>query len=390
MRSVPFTCLALLAFMPLARADVWADPDMAEAVAGAELIVLARAPAGGSHERPVVRFAVERTLAGKAPAELEVSGLHDPTMSAGPVFAPGERVYLLLRRHQGRWQVPTPTFGRYPLREGAVHYATLRDTYLRLTLAPADFEAYVALLLGRPDERWLAALRADLRESSPVGVEPATRARQYLALEALARVGGAADLPAIEACLTPEAPFQLRVSACRALARAAGPAAGERLLTLAREDPEPAVRTAAARALGALSPPPRRLVARLASLLARADPEPVRFSGPNDPRTNRWPSPQVALLEAITRLGAAPAKGELLALLDAPSTPLEPFSAALRALLTLKGDRDLPRELARRLGREGVTGGDLYDRELCAALTQLTGERFGLDVARWKAWAERR
>lgn len=389
MRTPILTLSVLLAAaVAPVHAEVWTDPDMADAVAGAELIVLARAPARGSSGKPRVRFSVERTLKGEAPPSVVVGGLHDPTTGPGPVFRPGEQVYLLLRKHEGLWQVPTPTCGRFPLRDGRVLFATLRDTYLRLTLFPGDFEAFVALLLGKRDSDWLQGLRAHLHATGPTNAEAPVRARQYVALEALARAGGPSDRTLIRRYLVEDAPFQLRISACRALAKV-GPRAIEDLESTITTDREPAVRTAAIRALCRIRPAPRDLVRRLADLLPGAPIEPVRFAGPNDPRLNKWPSPKVALLNGIGEAGPRAARADLLAVLDRREVRPDVFSAALKALLRLQGDDLLAHELIERFRDDDSVGADLLNRELCAALTRLTGQPFGADVSAWQRWSRK-
>jgi len=376
----------LIATTAAARGDVWEDPGMAEAVARAEVIVRARAPAEGASGEPRVAFRVEEVLKGRlATPSVEVGGLHDPTRGDGPVFRPDEAVYLVLERGEdGRLDVPTPTMGRFPVRDGDVHYVALRDTYLRVTLPAADFEAYVGLLLGRRDEGWLTGLRTHLAAGAPADEGPA-RMRHYLALESLVRAGRPADAEAVVRYLDPEAaPFQMRVSAGRALAACAGGRAAGRLLTVARADPEPAVRTTAIRCIAALPEPPAEAVDRLLALFADATTEPVRFSGPTDPRLNAWPSPKVALLQAVARIGAAPARERLLTELGEDHR-LEVYAAVLRTLLSLEDDTELAADLVARFRSPADEAAELYNQELCAALTRLTGAEHGLDVAAWRA-----
>lgn len=386
-RTAPI--LALLWLASPALSEVWADPDLPAALASSSLVVVARAPAEGSQGQPWVTFRVERLLhGGQPPPEVVVGGLHDPTAVAGPSFEPDEQVLLLLvRGDDGKLRVPTPTFGRFPLRGETVLFAALRDTFLRLELPRPDYERFLQVALGRPPEAaWLEGLRAHLGGSGPGEAGPA-RARSYLALETLALCGerSAQVEAAVGRYLDPGAPFQLRVSAVRALAACAVDPA-TRLLEAAGRDPEPAVRSAAATLLGRVVPPPPGLVARLAALLAQAPTGRVRFVGPGDPRLNTWPSPREALLQSIAKLGPAPARAALLEQLDQPELPGEELGAVARALVLLRDDADLPRELARRL--RGTA--DLRDQALCGALTRLTGLPHGEDVAAWKTWADGR
>ncbi|HBP22840.1 MAG TPA: hypothetical protein DEA08_34300 [Planctomycetes bacterium] len=159
---------------------------------------------------------------------------------------------------------------------------------------------------------------------------------------------------------------------------------------MARDDESKAVRTAAIRSLAAIDPPPSGLVERLAGLLPKATSDPFHLShGPNDPRTNKWPSPRVALLEAIARHGPGPVRAQLLALLEEEQVALPVFSAALAALLKLE-DEALVDELVARFRPAGQVGAQLYNRELCIALTKRTRQRFGEDTAAWQRWAKER
>lgn len=392
MRALPFMLLAALALPVPARAEVWEDPDLPAALGSASLVVIGRAPAAGSSGQPRVRFTVERVLAGEARGAIDVGGLHDPTATSGPAFEPDERVLLILARgRDGDLRTPTPTFGRFPLRgePGAeqVLFAALRDTFLRLTLPLADYEPFLRLTLGQaPAPEWVERLRAHLRGSGPGETGPA-RARSYLALETLARAGTPDEELAgvITRYLDPEGPFQLRISALRALARCAGSPVPALLGALER-DPEPAVRTCAARLLaGCAAEPGARpaLAARLGALLPTAPAEPVRFVGPSDPRLNRWPAPRVALVEALAALGAGPARAGLLAALDDREQPGEVLVALGAALSTLRADPTLGRELAGRLRGDGQT----RDLVICRTLEQLTGLAHGQDVSAWRAWA---
>ncbi|RMG15785.1 MAG: hypothetical protein D6731_07635 [Planctomycetota bacterium] len=378
--------VAALGAFPQAQAEVWRDPSFARAVREAELVVRARAPRKGVRGGKRVRFRVVEVWKGKAPGDVIVGGLHDPTRSEGASFAPNAEVLLVLWRRKGRLEVPTPTLGRYPIRDGLVRYATLRDTFLRLSLPPEDLRRFVRLLLGKPDVRWLAGLRAGLRDGSARERGDAL-AQRYLALEALAWAGRAADAEFALPYLDPEGPFQLRVSACRALAGCGGAPAGDVLLRVAGSDPEPAVRTAAVRALGRLRPRPEGLARRLAELLAAAPDRQVRFSRPTDPRLNKWPSPKAALLGLLGRIGAREVKPSLLAVVREERPPGEVFTAALRALGTLKDDPELPRQLVESFRAAGEVGAAVYNAELCAALARITGERGpGADPEAWRAF----
>ncbi|MCW8140988.1 MAG: hypothetical protein KIT58_18965, partial [Planctomycetota bacterium] len=124
MRRATATAIGLLVLVTApTRAAVWEDPDLATALARAVHVVRGRAPAEGARGRPTVTFRVEVSLKGAAPGTaLEVGGLHDPSASPGPVFAPDEQVWLIVVKDDetGALRMPTPTFGRYPLREGQV------------------------------------------------------------------------------------------------------------------------------------------------------------------------------------------------------------------------------------------------------------------------------
>lgn len=374
---------------------MWADPTLREALAGADLIVLGESVEDGREGEEQVRFRALRTLKGEAPSDpFPVAGLIDPTRVKGPTFIRrGQRALLLLKRRRAAagYAIPTPTFGRFRVAAGeVVKHAALRDTWLRLDLPLADYERFLRLRLGQPAEgAWVRALQASLLGLEPKA-EPAELARAYLALEVLVQAGRARDQQQIAPFLHAKWPLQLRVSACRALGAVAGRAAAGRLLRVAREDESKAVRTAAIRCLAALDPPPQGLVERLAGLLPKATSEPFYLNhGPNDPRTNQWPAPRVALLEAIARHGAGPVRAQLLALLEEEQVALTVFSAALAALLELDGEQ-LVDELVARFRPGAQVGAKLYNRELCIALTKRTRQRFGEDTAAWRRWAKER
>ena len=66
------------------------------------------------------------------------------------------------------------------------------------------------------------------------------------------------------------------------------------------------------------------------------------------------------------------------------------ITAALKALISLKGDAKLPAQLVRCFRAAGEVSSDVYNREICAALTMVTGERLGQDPTRWRTWVEKR
>ena len=378
----------LLLFAPNAEARTWTDPGMKRAVEAAELIVRVQAPAAGSSKLARVRFRVLETLKGRALSAVTVGNLHDPARCSGPVFQPDEQLYLLLTRdRRGRFVVPTPTFGRFPIRNGVVRYAALRGTHLRLDLPTPDFAAYLRLLLGKVDAGWLAGLRKHLDET-PHTAGRAEVSRAYLALEALAVAGSPEDLPRTRRFLVADAPYQLRISALRALTRS-GSRAGAALLRAAEHDPEPAVRTAAFRCLAKVASAAD--VPRLLQLLPKASQDPVHFTGPTDPRLNAWPAPRVALLEVIAKLGragVAQAQPTLLKLIDDPATSIQALGAALEAL-TRVGARVAP-HLVARLDRHRDLRGRLTTAALCATLQKVTGRPLGVDVEAWRLWARTR
>ena len=383
MRAVAFGWW--LALLPqLALAEVWEDPDLAQALIEAEAVVRVRVPAA-SQGQPRVRVEVERVLKGELEpgAALDVGGLHDPTRIAGPTFAAGDALYLILRRAKDGWAVPTPTFGRYPLRDGVVKYATLRDTYLRIDLPEDDWVRYLRLHLeGRADAGWLQGLREHLARGGPGDTGPA-RARHYLALEVLALRGEPDDAEVIAAYQLHDGPFQLRVSACRALHHALGARAATNLLASAGKDPEPAVRSLATQLLAELRPAPPGLVQQLVRIYPQASADAVRFAGINDPRTNTWPSPRLALIRAFRALGPAPAKDALLDTLDDVG-PAE-AEALVQTLGAIEGDPRLPGQLVDRFRDPGPEG-SAVNRLICAVLRRVTGQTFGDDPDAWLGW----
>jgi hypothetical protein len=380
------TFLLTLALLPAAQADIWEDPDLAQALIEADSVIRARAPAA-SQGQPTVNFVVERVLKGSLDegAAIEVGGLHDPTRVEGPTFAADEVVYLILRRDgDGNLLAPTPTFGRYPLRDGSVKYATPRDTFLRVDLPEEDWVRYLELHLGKRDDAWLSGVREHLQRGKVEDTGDA-RARHYMALEALALAGTPDDAETIARFLAPAGPFQLRISACRALTTALGPRAAANLFKAARSDPEPAVRTAATQLLGDLDPAPPGLVARLLRLFPEASRDTVIFVGINDPRSNTWPSPRLALIQVLRKLGPAPAKDTFLEALETDAGPEEAQEIVL-ALCELKDDPALPGQLVDRFRPAEQPDAAAYNRVLCAALARITGQELGEDTDAWQEW----
>lgn len=390
---LPLTLLLTATLTADADAKTWTDPGMKRAVEVADLIVRVQAPAQGSQGVARVRFRVLSTLKGHAPTTVTVGNLHDPARCKGPTFQPQEELYLiLLRDRRGRLRVPTPTFGRFPIRSGSVRYATLRGTHLRLDLPQADFEAYVRLLLGALDTNgtvaWLAGLRAHLKQTGPEATGPALT-RAFLALEALAAAGQTEDVGLVQRYTLLPAPYQLRISALRALTGSARHGAFDRLREAAQRDPEPAVRTAAIRCLGRVVRPAQ--VDQLLAMIPSASQDTIHFTGPTDPRTNAWPAPRVALLAVVSGLGkpaAVRARATVLRLVDDATTSLESLGAALNVLT--KGGADVAPQLVARLGRHTDLRGRLTDAALCATLQTLTGRPLGIDPHAWKLWAKTR
>lgn len=377
---------------PPARGSVfWEDPRLEEAVRGADLIVSAEVSAVAADG---ATFKVLKTIAGPARdgASLTVSGLHHPDLRERPPVEPGDQAYLLLLGDpQGTsLHVPTPSFGRFPIKSFGPRrmvIASLGDTFTRLPLEPARFEQLIGALRGGPADELLAWARADLARED---VDPTTA---YGALRLIAYFGGAEDAPAALKLLARDdmgvdERWVVRMSAADALGRAGTPEAVQRLLLLLTKDPVPAVRSAAARALGpavstledqALR---RQAIQDLAAAALEADAEAITPLDPEDPRTNEIDSPLMACLRALAGQEGNPGVRPALHALE--QVDLGAVVAGLTYFEAL-GERAWVGEIANRMRLPGAED-ELVNRIFARTLQALTGQALGTDRARWMQW----
>lgn len=371
----------------------WEDPTLEDAVKGVDLIVLGQVVAVDADG---ATWKVEKTLFGpdRSGAELTVSGLHHPDLRPSPPVEKGDRAYLLLLGDaQGKsLHVPTPSFGRFPIktfgpRQMAI--ASLGDTFTRLPMEPARFEQLLVALRGGPHDELLAQARSELEREE---LDPAAA---YAALRLVVYFGQAEDAPRVlrllqREDLAPDERWVVRMAAAAALGRTGTPPAVARLLELVRADKVPAVRSAAARALSPalaqVEDPTRRREAAdaLALLAAEADAEPVQPLDLEDPRRNEIDSPLMACLRTLASVDWAAGVRPALRALE--RNDLGAVVAGLTFFEVL-GERAYAGEIARRMRAPGAED-ELVNRIFARTLEALTGQSLGTERARWLKWWE--
>lgn len=398
-RCLRLACLlSFAAASCLAQSDVfWDDPRLEEAVRDADLVVRAQAVEVGAHE---VRYTVLETLKGpdRKGATVRVAGLFHPDLADGPPSAKDEQAFLILRGEASgdSFLVPTPTFGRFPIRrfgksEQAV--ACLGDTFVRLPLEPDFYAAFLrGVAQGSSDE-----LSARAREGlqAQLEAEPIDSTTLYVNLRLLACFGAAGDEPLLlqlleRAALGAPDRYRLRMAAAQALGELRGPRAQARLTELATSDPVPAVQATAIRGLERLASRLHGdaqdvLLVTLERLAQKASAASTTFSGAEDPRRNVLPSPlSVALLSLALH---APERGVRAALAALERDDAEAVGSGLVFFQAL-GDREgveLPLgEIASRMRPKDDPNADL-NQLFARTLRMLTGEDLGPDRAAWLA-----
>lgn len=256
-------CLLLLLLAPLAHAGTWDEPWHDEVLRQADTLGLYEVVQVDAKKLTLRRI---RTLAGEqTPDQLVVDGLyrlphHEDTAGHGldesmAFVEAGEQSYLLLKRVDGHWQLPTPSSGFATLiAEGRVA-ATYRASFHQAVQDADDYERVQACLFralhdGECDVATLAAeLDAPLAET-PGGLN-GTEAdaerffRQHVALESAALLKRSLPLSTLEPFLQ-DAGYHTQLSAVRALVVNAEPGRNARLLAFI-QDPE---RDVSARAMG--------------------------------------------------------------------------------------------------------------------------------------------
>lgn len=380
--------------------DIWTDPTLDAAVKDADLIMLGEctfvARGGGAS------YKVMKTFKGTPPADgkpVIVIGLITPDQPADTARSVevGDKAYLLLRgdTKAAGLSVPTPTFGRFPIIDFGkqpVVVGAFSDTFVRVPVPPARWERILeALVRGQADKPLLDELRGLLaaKDSDPNDV--------YVALEMLALFGEEADRGTVTALLsdprfTDARRYRVRVSAASVLGRLGGQGSVDRLLALVEKDEVPAVKSAAATALG---PVLKRLQAtdaatvaaatdRLAALAQDAPSEAIRPGTASDRRDNQIDGVLDAILKTLgnvrARAGIAPALEAIERVddLDAVMAGLSYFSAL--------GDGEQAGAIALRMREPGAE--DHYFNPMFArTLEGLTGKSLGNERAPWVKWA---
>ncbi|MCA8921556.1 MAG: HEAT repeat domain-containing protein [Planctomycetes bacterium] len=379
-----------------AQSDVfWDDPSLEDAVRDADLVVLAQAKEVGPHE---VRYEVLRTLKGpeRKGATLRVQGLFHPDLADGPPSQPEERAFLILRGEASgdSFLVPTPTFGRFPIRRfGASELAVacLGDTFVRLPLDPELYAQFLSGLAAGQSTKLITAAREALQ--AQLEAEPLDSTALYVNLRLLACFGAAGDEPLLiklldRAALGAPDRYRLRMAAAQALGALRGPRAASVLSALALDDEVPAVQTTAIRALERLvskldAEARKAALAPLIELAQTAKSEATVFSGAEDPRRNVLPSPLSAALLALAL--HAPAEGTRAALAALERADADAVGSGL-VFFQVLGDRDAQAvplaEIASRMrpaDHEDVDLNLLFAR----TLRMLTGEDLGPSRDAW-------
>lgn len=379
--------------------DTWEDPTLDAAVRGADLIVLGQcatiAPGGGT------AWKVLSTLKGpvRDGRELLVAGLVAPDAD-GPGVEPGDKAYLVLLGDPGAavLQVPTPTFGRFPvLTTGDFDgkptvVAAFSDTFVRVAVPQPRFEAVVkAVIAGTAQPQLLEEARAALASEEANDV--------YVALEVLALFAQPEDAAALTALLADPKfagprRWKVRFSAVRALAKSAGHKAIPALLNLVEKDEVDAVKSAAAtelaRPLHTLrqSAPGEVNAAadRLAKVALTASSEPIHQAGAQDRRTNIIDSPLLATLATLAQLRAPAGIAPALRALERENQG-HAIVAGLSFFQTLN-DRTHAPQIANRM--RPADAKDAYFNQLFArTLEKLTGQHLGNDKAPWVDWCRK-
>ncbi|MEZ6188450.1 MAG: HEAT repeat domain-containing protein [Planctomycetota bacterium] len=374
---------------------VWDDPRLEDALADADLVVLAQAVQVGANE---VRYRVERTLKGPDRNDdvLRVQGLFHPDLADGPPSSPEERAFLILRGEPSgdSFLVPTPSFGRFPLRHFGPQLqvvACLGDTFVRLPLDPELYASFLQGVIAGHSTPLISAAREGLR--AQLQAQELDSTALFVNLRIATCFGGPGDEPLLIQVL--ERPdlagpdrYRLRMEVARGLGALHGPRALERLVTLARTDDVPAVQTVATQGLESLAAhieqgAKRPLIAALVSLAQEATAEPTVFSGAEDPRKNVLPSPLSAALLALAL--HAPTEGVAPALSALERDDAEAVGAGL-VFFQVLGERqpgEVPtREIALRMRSTDDPDADL-NALFARTLRMLTGKDLGPERAAW-------
>jgi hypothetical protein len=368
----------------------WDDPTLAHAVRDADLIVLAKA---GKVATNGAAYRVERTLKGpKRDGELlAITGLHHPELRDRPPVSQGDHAYLLLRGEaEGEgFSLPTPTFGRFVLREGQVVLSFGgSDTFVRLRVPAARFEAIVGGFVTGKAPALVSWCREVVRGDEPAGEE------LYQALRVLSWLGTSGDAASAARILKNERyggaeHERVRMAAARVLGRTGGERGARTLVALAVPGKvRPAVVSVALDqvpvALG--DHPPQRAVRAVCHELARLTPKlrtkPIRYGQADDPRRNFVDAPLMACLKSIARLGSSAGVGPALRALER-----EDFEAIQAGLVYFERLKDPAHaaDIAERMRPAGHR--DVFvNRAFGASLQLLTGQRLGDDRRAWLAW----
>lgn len=407
-------CVLWLPSSALAQVSdtVWDDPDLRLAVFDADAIVRAVVREVGADG---ALYEVDKTLKGEVSAEVHVAGLHHPKLDAAPPVKPGDEAYLLLIGGPDAevYLVPTPSFGRFPVRafgERELVVVPLHDTFVRLPVEPAWFERYLQACLGGGHAELVADARASL------AADDLDTTTAYVALSVLAQFGDADDADRVLSLLDDpqfkrDEAWKVRGLAALALGRVATQAAAMRLVGLIERDAIGAVRSQAATALGTvcvraagedwIEPLTRRLAAVASAELTPqrlldGSAEPIRFARLDDPRRNTLPPLAAA---ALSSLGRAGSRAGIEPALNAIARHEKPNGVGLGthrvllaglAYLEALNDPRLVGEIAARLRASDADDARVSNPLIVQTLENVTGASPGDTREAWLGWWRQR
>lgn len=370
------------------HAATWVDPSFEDAVKLAELIaVVETTGAKGSAGPHSLRVKVIERVAGPATAnEFDLVGHYDPERAEPPDLVAGRRFLALLERRGEAYGALTPSYGLFPITESTV-LGSVRDTSVRGRFVLSDWLGLIkALKLGKAPEPRLTAWREAADGAGLIALDETAACRLILALEGLARFGGAEDEARARRLLGSEL-LQVRIASLRLLGRCASPSAMDLLVERVETSPPGMEAAWAALSLQLVGTIPESLKPRLLSLCEKASLVDVGLGdGVEDPRRNRLPAPRIVLLRLCGSLRwteVLPAAERAIA-----SRDIDWVKAGLAALLRFDDETRIPRILAAMRPADAEDAA-LLNRYFASALEQASGQKLGRDKSQWVSWWEK-
>lgn len=379
-------------------ASTWEEPSLEEALTGAKAVVRAHADPATKPASPTI--VVDEVICGEATkgASVVIANAHnviaEKYLKLEPLAAGEEGIFILHEEPIGedanktRTVLPTPTFGRFPVKDGKV-VGCPRDSFVRVSLKVEDYaallkNAYAKAKGQKPDAAWLAAQRAALGKIDATSVEQVDAAHVALESVALGAEAGDAEL-ALRFFASPR--FQVRISAARLLERAGGERAADGLLRLATSDEDPAVRSTAIESILKVKPRPKEAAKELLAHLRDQSAQTIRVQNADDPRANEYAAPLGASFETLRELGsggeATTVAIELLARDDA--------DVVGAACLHLAQARETPplAPIVEKMRPKSYPYQGINEL-ISNTLNRLTGESLPADREAWQSWLANR